>query len=48
MREATGLFAEQAAVQVSVFSGQTGGFDGKTVETDVEIMEVETEYGEEM
>lgn len=47
-REATGLFQDQAAVQVSVFSGQTGGFDGKTVETDVEIMEVETDSGEEM
>jgi hypothetical protein len=48
MREATGLFSEQAAVQVSVFSGQSVGFDGKTVETDTEIIEVATEYEEEM
>lgn len=47
-REATGLFAEQAAVQVSVFSGQSVGFDGKTVETDTEIIEVATDYEEEM
>jgi len=48
MREATGLFAEQAAVQVSVFSGQSVGFDGKTVETDTEIIDVATDYEEEM
>lgn len=47
-REATGLFQDQAAVQVSVFSGQAVGFDGKTVETDTEIIDVATEYDEEM
>lgn len=48
MREATGLFQDTSAVQVSIFGGAAAGFDGKTVDIDTEIMEAPADYDEEM
>lgn len=48
MREATGLFHDASAVQVSIFGGAAAGFDGKTVDIETEIIEAPADYEEEM
>jgi len=48
MREATGLFQDASAVQVSIFGGAAAGFDGKTVDIETEIVEAPADYEEEM
>lgn len=48
MREATGLFQDSSAVQVSIFGGAAAGFDGKTVDIETEIIDDAPDYDEEM